>query len=161
VIEGQGRGQVPGGEDVRGGGIVGGLKFPLPFGEKDRRNSVPSLVPGRIGVAVKLADQAYGETGFLSSLPDRRCLEALTGFNETSRQGPARGRVFPPDKDNASTVPENEINCRDGVFLSAHRPLPGLEVEDHLLELPPPHEEQYGDQRAEDEEQEEDEDGPP
>jgi hypothetical protein len=56
----------------------------------------------RIGVGVKLFDESYIQTGFLSGFSHCRRLQALSVIDKTSGDGPPRWKIFPFYQDDAS-----------------------------------------------------------
>jgi len=70
MIESQGKVPVPGVEDSRAPGVVGGLgRAPGP-GDEHRRNGVKARVSRRLGVGVELAEELDFERCFLAGLPE-------------------------------------------------------------------------------------------
>ena len=127
MIESQLKVLVPGIEDARAPGVVGGLgRAPRP-GDEHRRNGVKARVSRRVGVGVKLAEELDVERRFLSGLPEGGRLERLTVVDKAAGQSPAGWRIFSLDKDypahfSAIHQLDDDIDCRDGISesLTAH-----------------------------------------
>jgi hypothetical protein len=126
VVEGQREAAVPGVDDGRGPGVVGGLRLSPGPGDEDRRDGVKARVPGRVGVGAELAEELDLERGLLAGLPERGRLEGLAVVDEAARQGPARRRVLALDEDDAPALPavpelDDDVDRGHGVSESPAR----------------------------------------
>ena len=126
MVEGQRQAAVPGVDDDRRPGVVGGLRLPLGPGDEDRRDGVKARVPGGVGVGPELAEEIDVERGLLAGLPDGGRLEGLAVVDEAPRQGPARRRVLALDQDDPpllAAVPDldDDVDRGHGVAESPAR----------------------------------------
>jgi hypothetical protein len=126
VVERQRPSPVQGIEDDGPLGVVGAFGRTRRPGQKDRRDSVETGVPGRVGVSAELADEADFEAGLFAGFADGGGFERLAVIHEPARQSPAMGRVLAFDEDDAPDPParsdlDDDVDRWKGVPVFARR----------------------------------------
>jgi len=83
-------------------------------------------IPVWIRIDPELSQIDKVKSGLFFCLPDDRILNRLTIVDKSTRQGPAIGRILPPDQDNTITVADDGIDGWDRVTIPSRNRSPLL-----------------------------------
>ncbi len=104
MIKGQGAGQGLVFKDPDFRSIVGRPGDPFGPGDEHGGDGMTAGVSIGIGIGVQLSNQPDFKTGFFFGFPDGRGFQGFPIVHKPSGQGPAEGRIFPPDQDDLSLL---------------------------------------------------------
>lgn len=120
MVEGQPPAAVAGVEKDGLAGVIAASGIARGPGHEDRRDGVEAGVARGVRIGAELRDQLDVERRLLAGLPDGGRFEAFAVVHEAPGEGPARGRVFALDEnDAAASAPvhdlDDDVDGREGV----------------------------------------------
>ena len=105
MVEGQRLRKPSPGENGGFPGIVPPPGDALGLGDESRRDGVLARIAAGRRVGVELPDEVDAKRRFLVGFPDGRIFAGLAVVDESPGQGPAVGRISPPDEDDPGPAP--------------------------------------------------------
>lgn len=114
VVKGDSFGQRARGVDASPTGIARGLDPASTTSREDHGRGMPSRVPVRLRIDVKLFEIRQGQTGFFPGFTPGCLFNTLAVINKTSGQRPARRRVFPFNQNDATSVLNDHVDGQSG-----------------------------------------------